>query len=395
MRILISFLQFIVCINALALSHKAKIKSSLTPFAFLPPELEKPACHFAPPRPYKKRTPQTEDLAALRANVMSGLDDVQEELEEELGGTPIVEQMEKEKEEKARSKGNFLTKIIEEASKIFSGEKSEPLTMSDVQDLEKPGVRECVRDYSVQCPEGFNEHATECIAPSNYIGPCGKRQPELYLLSNTAKASWSWTCKANYPCMPEKCPAGADYSQPCPVGWNEELNGKCSTDDPTSQCDQKISAAADPTAKAAWEKACGVRWACRKRACAKDFSVDCPAEWVDMGSGVCRAPSTYRGPCPRRIDLSAYKGKSDLKRALEARCDVTWLCKASTYERERDYTASCPLGWAKLEDSSCHAPPSYTPSNDCPRSVTFAGRPAADRQSFAALCHVDFPFRGN
>lgn len=31
-----------------------------------------------------------------------------------------MEQPEKEKEEKARSKGNFLTKIMEEASKIFS-----------------------------------------------------------------------------------------------------------------------------------------------------------------------------------------------------------------------------------------------------------------------------------
>ncbi|KAL8435661.1 hypothetical protein ACSSS7_002322 [Eimeria intestinalis] len=244
-----------------------------------------------------------------------------------------------------------------------------------------------------KCPEKFTEHATECIATSDYTGPCGMRQPELYLLSNTAKASWSSTCKANYPCMPEKCPAGADYSQPCPVGWNEELNGKCRADDATSQCDQKISIADDPTAKAAWEGACRVRWPCRKQACVKDFSVNCPAEWADMGSGLCKAPNTYRGPCPPKIDLSAYKGKSDLKRALEARCDVTWLCKASTHERERDYTASCPLGWVELEDSSCRAPPSYTPSNDCPRSVTFAGRPAADRQSFAALCHVDFPFR--
>ncbi|KAL8454566.1 hypothetical protein Emed_000287 [Eimeria media] len=195
--------------------------------------------------------------------------------------------------------------------------------------------------------------------------------------------------------MPEKCPAGADYSQPCPIGWFEGLNGRCSTDDATSQCDQKISAAADPTAKAAWEGACGVRWPCKKRTCVKDFSVKCPAEWVDTGFGVCKAPSTYRGPCPGKMDLNAYKGKSDLKRALEARCDVTWLCKASTYEQERDYTVSCPLGWAELEDSSCRAPPSYTPRTGCPRSVSFAGRPAADRQSFAAQCHVDFPFRGN
>ncbi|KAL8431392.1 hypothetical protein Efla_001747 [Eimeria flavescens] len=382
MKTHVVILQFIACSNAAALVHKARHKSFLSPFAFVPPEVEEPVSHFAPSRPYKKGVPAPEDIESLRSNVVTQVNAVQEELEEELGGTPTVEQPEKEKEEKARSKSNFLTQLIEEASKIFSGGSSEPLTGSDIQDLEK-------------CPEGFTEHATDCVAPPNYEGPCSKRQPELYLLSSTAKASWSLTCKATYPCMPKKCPGGTDYSQPCPIGWFAGLSGKCITDDATSRCDKQIIASADKTAKASWETACGVLWPCRKKSCVKDFSVICPAGWAHVGYALCKAPATYQGPCSRQIDLSAYKGRSDLKRALEMRCGVTWLCKSSTYERDRDYSVPCPLGWEQTEDSSCQAPASYTPPSECPRTVTFVGRPASDRQSFAALCGVDFPFRGN
>lgn len=258
----------------------------------------------------------------------------------------------------------------------------------------QPLARECVRDYSVQCPEGFEEQATDCIATPDYTGPCSRKQPELFLLSSTAKTSWASVCKANYPCMPDRCPAGAEYSQPCPIGWYEGSNGRCSTEDPLSQCNQAITAAADHTAKVTWEKTCGVRWPCKKKTCIKDFVPPCPAEWTHVGSDICEAPSTYQGPCGRRMDMSAYKGRTDLKRALEMRCGLSWVCKSSTHERERDFSVPCPLGWTVLEDSSCRAPTSYTSSENCPRVISFVGRPVADRQSYAALCNMDFPFRG-
>ena len=246
----------------------------------------------------------------------------------------------------------------------------------------------------MQCPEGFVQQATDCIAPSDYTGPCNRHQPELYLLSNTAKRSWSWACKAKYPCMPEQCPTGTDYSDPCPIGWYTGTNGECATADAASQCDERITASAYRAAKSNWERVCGVRWPCTKIVCVKDFSVNCPVDWADAGSGVCNAPSTYQGPCSKRVDLAAYRGRSDLKRAFETRCGVSWVCMNGTRERKRDFTVPCPLGWTLFEDNSCGAPPSYTSAENCPRRVSFIGRTPEDRQAFAAMCNVDFPFLG-
>lgn len=258
----------------------------------------------------------------------------------------------------------------------------------------QPPVRECVRDYSVQCPEGFIEDSTDCIAPSEYNGPCNKLQPELHLLSNTAKASWAWACKADYPCIPDTCPTGSDYSHPCPIGWYAGSSGECESDDAASKCSGKIFVGADYTAKAALEEACGVRWPCKRNACLKDYGANCPGGWSDLGSALCQAPGTYRGPCSQRIDMKEYEGRDDMKKAFESRCSVSWLCNSNAYQREREYSAPCPLGWAVLESGSCRAPAAYTPSHDCPRTVSFIGRSEADRQSYAALCDLDFPFRG-
>lgn len=194
--------------------------------------------------------------------------------------------------------------------------------------------------------------------------------------------------------MPEHCPAGADYSQPCPIGWYPGTHGDCTTDDVALQCDERITASANRMAKAAWETACKVRWPCKKTTCLKDYSANCPVEWTEIGSGLCAAPRTYQGPCSRVIDLRAYRGRSDLKSVFELRCAVSWICKTSTDERERDFSVPCPLGWTVLEDGSCRAPPSYIPSENCPRIVSFVGRSPNDRQAYAALCEMDFPFRG-
>ena len=48
------------------------------------------------------------------------MEETHKNIEESMGGEPPIEQPEEEKEEKARSKGNFLTKIMEEASRIFA-----------------------------------------------------------------------------------------------------------------------------------------------------------------------------------------------------------------------------------------------------------------------------------
>lgn len=119
MKIQIGLLPFIICNSATPLGNNARNNSILTPFAFVPPALEKPVSLPAPPRPYKNNlTP--DETAAISVNIAGQLDEAQEEMEAAVGGKPSVEQPEAEKEEKARSKGNFLTKIMEDASKIFS-----------------------------------------------------------------------------------------------------------------------------------------------------------------------------------------------------------------------------------------------------------------------------------
>ncbi|OEH74015.1 cpw-wpc domain-containing protein [Cyclospora cayetanensis] len=397
---------------------------------------------------YTRTAPEASEASEVQEKLMQEVQQAKEDIEETLESTPHVEQPDKEKEEKARSKGNFLTDIIEKASAIFSvlnfwyifgafllfnyksqceldmpcnqrnytesrqakmcnprsnhlqwvlmlqKTESSPLTVSEIHELEKQLPRDCVRDYSVQCPEGFVQQATDCVASDGYKGPCDKHQPELYLLSDSAKASWSWACKAKYPCMPDNCPSGTDYSQPCPLGWHAGNNAECTTADSALQCDEKITASADSTAKAKWEKTCGVRWPCKKTKCVKDYDAKCPALWSEAESGVCRAPNTYQGPCPATVDLAAYQGKAHMKRMFEKRCGVSWICRNSTLERERDFSVPCPLGWELLEDGSCRAPPSYTFTENCPKIVSFVGRRPDDRQAYATLCNVDFPFRG-
>lgn len=216
----------------------------------------------------------------------------------------------------------------------------------------------------------------------------------MHLLGNAEKASWARACKAKYPCRPDQCPSGTDYSPPCPIGWSIARDGNCVAEDSLSECNEKIIAAADLTAKMYWESACGVRWPCKKTICVKDYSANCPSDWFEVGLALCAAPTTYGGPCGQRLDLSSYKGNNDLKKAFESRCNVSWDCKNSTREKERNLSVACPLGWAVIDGNLCKAPPSYAATETCPKIISFAGRSPEVRQAYASLCALEFPFLG-
>ena len=81
----------------------------------------------------------------------------------------------------------------------------------------------CERDYSVPCPAGFvNVGAVKgadeeyCAASPEYDGPCSSEGHKLMKMSSKARARWSRTCEANWPC--KTCER--DYGVACPSGWS-------------------------------------------------------------------------------------------------------------------------------------------------------------------------------
>lgn len=120
MSALIIWLFFVVCNTAAALTHNVRSTAALSPFAFAPPQPPTPPQPPQPPQPYERPEATAEEKAEIQKELLQQVEEAQGEVEEALGGKPAIEQPEEEKEEKARSKGNFLTKIIEEASKIFA-----------------------------------------------------------------------------------------------------------------------------------------------------------------------------------------------------------------------------------------------------------------------------------
>lgn len=103
-----------------AVNHNVWNSSTLTPFTFVPPAPEMPIPSPVKARPNKRSAPAPDKEEALRVNIAEKIDEAQNEIQAELGDKLVAEQPEKEMEEKARSKGNFLTKLMEEASKIFA-----------------------------------------------------------------------------------------------------------------------------------------------------------------------------------------------------------------------------------------------------------------------------------
>ncbi|CBZ50852.1 putative plasmodium falciparum CPW-WPC domain-containing protein [Neospora caninum Liverpool] len=326
-----------------------------------------------------------------------------------------------EKETKAREKSGFLTNILEKAAQAFSsssltqlegGEEvrqfqrgviaalekqtlPSPMTKADFDELEEAAapklVPECVRDYSLQCPEAFRSDGANCVALDSYKGPCAKIQTDLHKLTEDQKVAWSDICQASFPCLPDSCPVGSNYKRQCPVGWKLDADGSCRSASGKPPCDNKIRGDSSAEEKANFESTCHVRWPCLPRRCSKDYSTACPEGWHQSSNRMCSPPPLYKGPCNQAVDMSGYVGRSDLKASFEKRCLATWPCNWAVATRQRDYEAPCPLSWIRLTDRTCEAPPDFQPSADCPRRINSA-MSASEKASLAVECDVDFPF---
>ncbi|KFH01805.1 cpw-wpc domain-containing protein [Toxoplasma gondii VAND] len=326
-----------------------------------------------------------------------------------------------EKETKVREKSGFLTNILEKAAHAFAsssltqmegGEEvrefqkriiaaldekkpPSPMTQEDFSELAEetaPVVAtECVRDYSVQCPNDFTPDEANCVALDSYSGPCTKTQKDLHKLTDEQKAVWSDICQVSFPCLPDSCPAGSNYRRQCPVDWKPDADGRCHAASGKSPCDSKIRGDSSAEEKANFESTCKVRWPCLPLNCAKDYSAACPEGWYQSSNHLCSPPALYNGPCKQPVDTSEYVGRSDLKAAFEKRCLAPWKCNWPLTARQRDYEATCPLSWFRLTDGTCEAPPDFQSSANCPRRINSA-MSASEKASFAVGCDVDFPF---
>ena len=114
------WLLIFACNGAAAIRENAKQKNYISPFTFPPPEPPREPLRARRVRPYERIAATAPEKETLKKDLSSAMEETEKEIEETLGGPPAVEQPEKEKEEKARSKGNFLTKIMEEASRVFA-----------------------------------------------------------------------------------------------------------------------------------------------------------------------------------------------------------------------------------------------------------------------------------
>jgi CPW-WPC domain-containing protein len=185
----------------------------------------------------------------------------------------------------------------------------------------------CTRDYSKTCPEGWTDlGGSKCEAPKTYGGACSTLE-SFQGYSPLQKSAYAEACKAPWPCFGE-CSEGRDYDQLC------------------------------------------------------------PAEWSDIGGGICEAPSTYGGSCLKQYKFDTYT--LEKKEQVGHACGFQWACRAPCL---RDYSSACPDGWTELSFSPgmCQAPPTYI--GECPFGANMTGTTPDQKAAFELKCSVKYPCR--
>merc|ERR1712187_262674 len=126
------------------------------------------------------------------------------------------------------------------------------------------GAASCDRDYGMSCPLPFKHVGTigdveENCAPSmEYGGPCtGLRS--FKDLSATAKARWSDSCQAFWPCVVCR----RDFSG-CPKNWEKgETELSCAPKDSYSgPCSETNFLGFTKAMYESWSSECGAFWPC-------------------------------------------------------------------------------------------------------------------------------------
>lgn len=215
----------------------------------------------------------------------------------------------------------------------------------------------CLRDYNVPCPRGFMLVGDQCWPTADYAGKCNTIHKGLLEATEDQKMGWERKCDTYWPCLPSKCPKGENWYKNCPVSWYDNGEGECENSQPSLEgiCPNKFTyRGLTVEAKQDKAKECSLRWPCLPEECQRDYSVQCPEGWTATSPIVCKAAEDYLGPCPRYAQLGRFN--HELKVNFEIVCFTFWPCRLDCV---RDYTTPCPLGWTKLKGDICAAPADY------------------------------------
>jgi len=202
-----------------------------------------------------------------------------------------------------------------------------------------------------------------------------------------------------------------DFSDPCPLGWDELMDGRCKAPlTYTGVCNEVQTFIATPVAaKMELEMTCGVCWPCTRggqdetATCTRDWARPCPygyspqdiahGEFHNVAGVTCEADFSYEGECEQRVLFKDIEAKKE----FAERCKTSWPCQRVC----QDGFAVCPEGWQSLGDGQCMAPDSYK-QDSCPlawmfhlhgskRLQSFRGWTNTNKSDFASKCGVAWP----
>jgi len=122
----------------------------------------------------------------------------------------------------------------------------------------------CDRDTS-GCPLGWEnvgaiyDGATSyCAAGSSYFGPCISEAASFDGKSDAAKARWSASCQAVWPCVV----CERDFGAACPAGWSASGTSCSPPSSYSGPCGASDFAGYNKAMREMWSSQCGAFWAC-------------------------------------------------------------------------------------------------------------------------------------
>lgn len=174
-----------------------------------------------------------------------------------------------------------------------------------------------------------------------------------------------------------------DFTQ-CPVGWNKKGALCIAADTYTGDCTAEADLSEmNIEQKMAWSNICSAAFPCQED-CAQDFRQICPSLWREIATGICSAPLNYEGDCEARLDVTSMTEED--KFTWGVRCGARWPCAAPM---RHNYEDVCPNGWSLQFGKMCSAPTSY--DGPCEHTAYMGAATAADKKTFEATCHVEWP----
>ncbi|GAW82942.1 CPW-WPC family protein [Plasmodium gonderi] len=177
-----------------------------------------------------------------------------------------------------------------------------------------------------------------------------------------------------------------DYSRPCAEGWHELRNSsQCIA--PLSYggpCPRFLQIEDSTKQKKIMEQECHIFWPCLFQ-CEKNYSLQCPEQWVPEDDRICRPLAIYEGTCLLSHDFSNMTNTQ--KEIWSNKCGTSWPCKPSTQPIFFFFLKGTE--WIKDKDGSCSAPTKY--SGPCLSRVSLLNVDKDIKVALEKLCNLSFP----